>query len=285
MNWALWSKTMREGFWLLLACAALLYFFSWMNIWLVSEVESKNLLRVLRYFRNPMLEQLLPVPIDVLVSSAGRIAAGFDHPLVLVPTCLWAIARGSDSISGEIGRGTMEVLLAQPVRRIEVLASQAGVTIFGSLLLALAVWLGIATGLDRFNLPDEPQARMFLPAASNLFCLGVCLAGVTTLLSACDRFRTRTIGLAVGLLLIEVVLALIAISASEDWAWVRWTTFISSFQPQVLSFRFWPEVLEQTGDISWRLLWRYNGSLLGLGAVCYIAAAVVFCRRDLPAPL
>ena len=33
------------------------------------------------------------------------------------------------------------------------------------------------------------------------------------------------------------------------------------------------------------MLWHYNGSLLALGAVCYLAAATIFCRRDLPAPL
>jgi ABC-2 type transport system permease protein len=285
MNVALWWKSFREGWWLLVSCAALLYFFSWMNVWLVSEVESGHLLRVLKYFRNPMIEQLLPVPLDVLVSSAGRLAAGFDHPLVMVPTCVWAIARGSDSISGEIGRGTMEVLLAQPVRRIEVLVSQAGITIFGSLLLALSVWFGIATGLDKFNLAEEPLVSTFLPAVSNLFCFSFALAGLTTFLSSFDRFRARTIGLAVGFLLLEIVLALIAISASEDWAWVRWTTFVSSYQPQILSFRYWPEVWENNPELSWRLLWHYNGSLLALGSVCYATAAAIFCRRDLPAPL
>jgi ABC-2 type transport system permease protein len=285
MNYALWWKSLREGWWLLVACAALLYFFSWMNVWLVSEVESQNLLRLLRYFRNPMLEQLLPVPLEVLVSSSGRLAAGFDHPLVMVPICVWAIARGSDSISGEIGRGTMEVLLAQPVRRIEVLVSQAGITVLGALVLCLSVWLGILTGLDKFNLAEEPLGGIFLPAVSNLFCLSFALAGLTTFLSSFDRFRTRTIGLAVGILLLEIVLALVSISAPENWAWVRWTTFVSSYQPQLLSFRFWPEVLTENADLSWRLLWHYDASLLALGAICYTVAAVIFCRRDLPAPL
>jgi len=285
MNLALWWKSFREGWWLLISCAALLYFFSWMNVWLVSEVESSHLLRVLKYFRNPMLEQLLPVPLDVLVSSAGRLAAGFDHPLVMVPTCVWAIARGSDSISGEIGRGTMEVLLAQPIRRIEVLISQAGITILGALFLALSVWLGIATGLYKFNLAEEPLANLYWPATSNLFCLSFALAGLTTFLSSFDRFRARTIGLSVGILLLEIVLALIAISASESWEWVRWITFISAYQPQVLSFHYWPKEVAKDPELSWRLLWHYNGSLLALGTVCYATAAAIFCRRDLPAPL
>ena len=285
MNLALWWKSFREGFWLLISSAVLLYFFSWMSVWLVSEVESYTLLRLLRAFRNPLLEQILPVPLDVLVTSAGRMAATFDHPLVLVPVCVWAIARGSDSISGEIGRGTMEVMLAQPVRRIEVLLSHAGITLFGSLFLALSVWLGLYTGLAKFELMEEPTGRLFFPATSNLFALGVALSGITTLLSSVDRYRTRTIGIAVGFLLIQVVLALIAVSANEDWAWVKWTTMISAFQPQILTYRFWPEEFLTGPGGSWEMLWHYDGTLIGIGAVCYIAAAIIFCRRDLPAPL
>ena len=41
----------------------------------------------------------------------------YVHPLVLFSAVIWAIMRGSDCVSGEIGRGTMEMLLAQPVRR------------------------------------------------------------------------------------------------------------------------------------------------------------------------
>ena len=285
MNFALWWKSFREGFWLLISCATLLYFFTWMTVWLVSEVESHRLLRLLRAFRNPLLEQILPVPLDVLVTTAGRIAASFDHPLVLVPVCVWAIARGSDSVSGEIGRGTMEVLLAQPVRRIEVLLSHAGITIFGSFFLAAAVWLGLYTGLWKFELMEEPTGRLYFPAASNLFALGVALSGITTLFSSCDRYRTRTIGLAVGFLLIEVVLALVAVSAKAGWGWVKWTTIISAYQPQILSFRFWPKEFQAGPGGSWEMLWHYDCTLFGIGIVCYILAAVIFCRRDLPAPL
>jgi ABC-type transport system involved in multi-copper enzyme maturation permease subunit len=30
---------------------------------------------------------------------------------------------------------------------------------------------------------------------------------------------------------------------------------------------------------------RYDGALIGLALACYVLAAIVFCRRDLPAPL
>ena len=48
---------------------------------------------------------------------------------------MFAIARGSDVVSGELGRGTLEMLLAQPVSRLQVLYTQAAVTLVCLLLL------------------------------------------------------------------------------------------------------------------------------------------------------
>ena len=36
---------------------------------------------------------------------------------------------------------------------------------------------------------------------------------------------------------------------------------------------------------SWLLLARYDGVLLGIGLAAYVIGAVIFARRDLPAPL
>jgi hypothetical protein len=36
---------------------------------------------------------------------------------------------------------------------------------------------------------------------------------------------------------------------------------------------------------AWQLLVSYDAVLLGLGLAAYVAGAVIFARRDLPAPL
>jgi hypothetical protein len=51
---------------------------------------------------------------------------------------------------------------------------------------------------------------------------------------------------------------------------------------------FWPfepqRLLASYPD-AWRTLIEYNTPLLIVGLLGYVAGAVVFCRRDLPAPL
>jgi uncharacterized membrane protein len=38
-------------------------------------------------------------------------------------------------------------------------------------------------------------------------------------------------------------------------------------------------------DVAWRLALQYNAPLVVVGLIGYVAGAIVFCRRDLPAPL
>jgi hypothetical protein len=46
-----------------------------------------------------------------------------------------------------------------------------------------------------------------------------------------------------------------------------------------------PQRLVGGGAEAWWLLARYDGVLLGIGIAAYVAGAVIFARRDLPAPL
>src|SRR5690606_33401342 len=135
---------------------------------------------------------------DVLAAPAGRVAIAYDDPLVMVVVSIWAIARGSDVVSGEINRGTMEMLLAQPIRRSALLFSHAAVTVIGAALLAYVSWLGTWVGLTFISLEEPVSTRIFIPPAVNLFSLGFFLAGFSTMLSAGDRYRSRTIGIVVG---------------------------------------------------------------------------------------
>jgi hypothetical protein len=53
-------------------------------------------------------------------------------------------------------------------------------------------------------------------------------------------------------------------------------TFLGAFEPQKLAI--YPET-------AWQISLRYDGTLIGLGLIAYLAAALVFSHRDIPAPL
>src|SRR5690242_13021996 len=146
MNWPLFKKSLRDARWLLVGCVALIFFFCWLEVWLTTKVRMSDV-RVILGKVPPIVRRMSPVPIEDLFTNAGRIAAGFEHPIVLVLAAIWGVGRGSDAVSGELGRGTMEMLLAQPVRRLHILTSQGVATILGAVLIASASWLGTAVGL------------------------------------------------------------------------------------------------------------------------------------------
>jgi ABC-2 type transport system permease protein len=321
MNRSLLNKAIAESRLLLLACMTALFGFCWTRVWLVSQFEMSRFQTIVEQFQE--FERFFPVPFEQLFTYAGRIALTYDEPIVIVCMSLWAIARGSDCISGEIGRGTMEMLLAQPVSRIQVLWSQSAVTIVGTALLAIASWLGVYVGIQttmveepaptttltvpwfgielpnplakdemqRVPMRDRVEAAWFVPAAFNLFSLGVFGAGLSTLLSACDRYRWRTIGIVVSFYIVEMTLKIVG-RAAEHLAWLGRWTFFTAYEPE----RF-VSVAVKDSQLAWAIwvrdpqgLWElgplgYNFILLGIGLAAFAGATVAFRVRDLPAPL
>lgn len=284
MHLALWKKSFREARWLLLGLCGTMFAFQWMRVWMIGQVPIGNFRHLLKLLP-PMAEKLAPIPYDQLATPLGRVSAGFAEPLVMLMLAVWGIARGSDAVSGELGRGTMELLLAQPVRRIAVLATQAGVTLSGAALLALAAWLGMVVGVRTVTLEDSVNVFKLLPGVLNVFALCAFLAGLSTLASSADRYRGRTIGI-MGAIYVAATVAKIVGRVSERWRFLNFCSFFAAFEPALLVIRskeawtFWNAAEGgRLGGLG------YDGILLGLAVAFYAGAAVIFCRRDLPAPL
>lgn len=285
-NSALWKKALIESRWLLASCALFIFAVLWLRVW-ISSFFSSSALENMFSFMPEVIEPLLPVPFSQIATAAGRIAVGYDDPVVLLLMTVWAISRGSDAVSGELNRGTMEMVLAQPVTRVGVLWTQALMTIAGGALLATCGWLGTSTGLATVKLEETLSPRLFLPPALNLFALTVFLAGLTTMVSSATSYRSRTIGIVGGFYAVSMVVKIVSRMA-PDFGWLAYLSFFTPFEPQLLvgdSARAWSFVHETaTGSLIAGGL-GYDSILIGLGLVCYAVATVVFWRRDLPAPL
>lgn len=274
MNAALWRKTIIEARLLLICSTLLLFTFHWVFVWLSSFISLKGMREFLLTLPIEW-QDISGVGVDEVATVMGRIGLAFIDPVVMAVTAIWAIARGSDVISGEIDRGTMEMVLAQPVRRAWVLVAQALVTSGGAAILALACWLGTWAGIATVTLEDDVSSTAFVAPALNLFALTFFVCGVATLASSFDQYRWRTVGIVGGFYMVNMIIKVVA-RMGPDLDWLRKFTFFGAFEPQVLAGPF--------GESAGTLL-QYGGLLVGLGLVCYVAAGVVFCRRDIPAPL
>ncbi|HQU41525.1 MAG: hypothetical protein B7Z73_04895 [Planctomycetia bacterium 21-64-5] len=274
MNRALWTKAIDDARLLLGGLVLLMFAFNCLFVWLTSLVDLGAWQFILQSLPG-QLQSLIGVPIAKVATTAGRIGLGYIDPVVLFTLVTWSLARGSDVVSGEIGRGTMELLLAQPVSRLSLLATHAIVTTVGSALLAASAWAGTYTGLLLTGLVKEADPTLYVPAALNLFAATFFLTAATTLVSAGDNQRWRTLGIVGAFYVVELILKIVARMAPK-FTWLMYATFLGAFEPQTLVV--YPER-------AWHISLRYDGTLIGLGLAAYVVAAIVFSRRDIPASL
>jgi ABC-2 type transport system permease protein len=206
------------------------------------------------------------------------------------------VGRAAWGVAGEIERGTMELLLAQPIARFRVIAAHFVVDLVTIPLLCLSLfggtWLGLwLFGQIEFGAPvDADGMRVdplrFAPALANVAALLFAVSGYTMGLSAAGRSRGRVLGWAVLLTLLMFLLNLIG-QLLPAIAFLRPLTVFYYFQPQqIILGNVWTQDLGNVWN-GGRPLFAVNlVAVLGLvGAIGYGFALTIFCRRDLPAPL
>lgn len=321
MHWSLLKKSIRDARWLWITCALCLFAFSWVHVLINAQLDMGRFAKILENIPDAV-EKLAPVPFKQLLSYPARLAVLYEEPLIYMIMTIWCVARSSDVVSGELGRGTLEILLSQPVSRRQALITPTMVTLTGALFLVVAVWLGTAIGIatcsvekpatggwtvpftgievplgidsstERVPMSTFATPRMMLPAALNYFCFGVFLCGICTMISSVDRYRWRTIGITIGFYVVQMLAELLG-QAIDALHWLRWFSFFRAYEPVMFVSKSinnpqlawsWLEVNE-TGQLVDLGPLGCDAILLVLGAVAFGIAGFVFCRRDLPAPI
>lgn len=316
------KKYINESLLLWSACAAMLILFGWVRVWIVCQFELQRFEVFLDQLKP--FEKFSPVPLSQLLTYAGSIAMTFDEPVLILCVLVWSIARGSDVVSGEINRGTLELLLSLPIGRVRLMSLHAAVCVAGLLGLCGCVWLGLFLGIQtnsvketvtpkiELSIPfvpmkvpiqvgnsktvliplrDRIDANLYLPAILNLFGFGFVVLSFSVMCSAFDRFRWRTIGIVISLYVIQLLLFLLS-KSSASTGFCAALTFFSCYQPDAIV-----QLQRVEPNSGWAILSAANvlplglgplgitGVLLALGTVFYAIALVAFRCRDLPAPL
>jgi ABC-2 type transport system permease protein len=259
------------------------------------------------FFRGPgkLIQTFLGGEDAQFLEPQDTLALVATHPLVQAIICIWAIGRGAGAIAGEIDRGTMELLLAQPVARRRVILAHllVDLTVIPILCLAVAagIWFGVSL-VGTFTVdpgvyqamhmkPPNPlpshtvDPAVVRPGLVNTGALLFAVGGYTMWLSAAGRSRTRVLGLAILVTLVQFLVNVIG-QLWEGLTFLRPFTVFYYYQPQAIN-------LKGAWTIDPGLAWTGKPLVslnvilvLGLvGAVGYAMALRTFVRRDVPAPL
>ena len=319
---ALRRKYIVDSAILFVGCAIGVFAFCWFRTWIVGELDTSQFRQIVDLLPNDW-RKFASVDFDWLVSYLGRTSLTLDEPMLVLFVCLWCIVRGSDVVSGEISRGTMEMLLAQPVSRQKVYWTHALYTLLGLTALVALTWLGMAIGIwttvveettypvlsvplmdykvpltfmppkvESIAMASQVDPLDFLPGVLNLFCLGVFLCGLSAWCSAWDRYRWRTLGILTAIYFVAAMLKIVGM-ASETWWWCERISFFGCYSPAASI-----EMGTHEGVSSWSFFTRSEsgkivdvGPLINflilavLGVLFYLWGARIFKRRDLPAPV
>jgi ABC-2 type transport system permease protein len=341
MTWLLIRKLLRDLRWPLLVVGLLLcaFQFFWANITdrilgrlapfftllgSLANLGMKNIEDVIFAGPGKITRTLIGGENVTLDNAMDMLSIGYVHPLMVTIFCIWAVGRAAGAIAGELDRGTMELLLAQPLSRTRLLLAHFSVDLLTIPVLCLSLWAGnwlgawavspIRVDQDGFleQLPreskamirarlesqkndPEAQARqdkalriepwLFWRALVVVAGLMFAVCGITMWLSALGRFRWRVLGVAVFFLLIQFLVNLIG----QMWELLeplRPLTIFYYYQPQqiILKEQWCVTFAEWNGG---KPLWNLPAPvvLYGVGLLGYLAAWWTFNRRDLPAPL
>lgn len=299
MTWVLVRKLLRDVWIAWVVVAVLLFLFQVLWGRITSRVTTQiitalqrqgvtlELLQNILFNPNEMIGQLVQAIIGgeqvELNRSDNFMSIAYVHPLVLSIMGIFAVGRAANAIAGEIDRGTMELLLAQPIRRTQVILAHLAVDLIVLPALSVAIWLGTYCGTwwNGLQTSENPMQRVdpmrFLPAL--LFVVAVLFAtsGITMTISSMGRSRARTWGWSITLFLAMFLINVFG-QILPDWLeWLRPFTVTYHYQPQ--------QMILQEDWYTNGAIWRHLGILIGAGAGGYFFAWLIFTRRDLPAPL
>lgn len=187
----------------------------------------------------------------------------FMVPLILV---IQAIFLGAHAVAGEEERGTLEVLLAQPVGRGQVVLERWGALVLALLLTGLLFFLGLLVGVLQVKMAIGVGR---LAAASFMTVLLALFFG--TLALGLGAFFGRRAWALAGSALVAVV----------SYLWNALTPLSARLAPlQDLSPFYWGVGYD---PLRHGIALGYLGALLLLSALVLLGGLARFARRDLRA--
>jgi ABC-2 type transport system permease protein len=268
---ALVSKNLRDSRWLLVLSAAVLFAWSWLLVYGTFKFE-----RQLRQadpsgdvFRSQRTIRGMGGP-SMDFSSTALELVFWNHPIVVLTVCLWAIGRGSVAIAGELERGTLDLTLSRPISRFSYYLAQVAVALCGLMVLSAALVAGNLAGGHYNAVEDPPRTAMIVRAGLNVTMLGFAIFGYALLFSSLDVVRWRPTLIAASVTIVMYIARIVgSLPGLDAYEWLARYSMFRAYDPVEAAIRG-EHLPANVGLLA---------AVAGLGAVLGLIA---FSERDLP---
>ncbi|NLT36367.1 MAG: ABC transporter permease subunit [Gaiellales bacterium] len=263
MSWTLLRGTLHQRrasiFWFCIG----LVLYSWLMTWFYPKIGGG------RY-----AEMIQSLPPEVLVifggtevpfaSLGGYFQTEYLGLMWMIIVAAAVVLFAGRAFSGEVGAGTMELLLAQPISRLQLALTRVAAFVGYTVVLSAASFVPIQAFGPAYGIELGAKTFWTLFAFGTLFMLAV--GGLAMLLSAVFRDSGRPSGIAAGLLVVFWIADLVS-SVSKAARFFDPINLVSYWQPGKII---------NGESISPRAWWIYGL----VGALSLAAAVVLFRRRD-----
>ena len=257
---SLFAKTMRDQRWQVAGFGLALAAMSSTAVFLWPSVRD-----TLQNFELPAAVKAF-IGTDLSIATAAGYLSARYFGWVDVLLIVYAVIQGTGAIAGEESGGTMDLLLAQPITRRDVVLQKVAATVIGGALIIAIGWLGFALSIPFVRI-DVSLADTAI-ASANMFPITLLFFALSLCAGAVAPSRGVASAIAIGLATAWYFISILA-NGVESLHNLRYAT----------PFYYYGSGASLVHGIDW---WHV-GLLLGASAALLALTIHAFGRRDVSA--
>ena len=271
MSLRLFLSNLKLGRWGLIAWGGLIFLYGMLMMYLYPTVSESGT-AILEYM------DALPEAMKAAFGYEGTDFQNFTFSPEAFATMefliMWPLLIGiygifaSVSLAREAERGTLDLLLAQPVKRYKVLLSKFGVFIFAALLITVASLLGLIIGVMIIN--ESVDTASLALALFEALLLVLAIASFTVLCSVIFLEPRKSLLVAGVVMAGSYILNFIVPILDPSISWLRNLSVFYHYQPNDI-------INNASLDVTAVVVY------VAVTVICLVASLVIFQRRDLNA--
>ncbi len=260
-------KALHEAWPPTLMCGVLLLLVELVLAYVIPTFQSQfseSLMQI--KFVQTFVGAMLGIDASEQLSPEAFTAFAWVHPVVLALVWTHALVSCTRMPAGEIDRGTVDLTLTLPVTRWGLLVAETVVWIAAGLIVLAMGFAGNEWGGTYVDEEMRPAVGRTLLVIVNLFCLYLAVGGLSWLVSASSSRRGPALIVVFLFLLASFLLNFLA----QFWEVADRIAFLG-----ILEY-YRPMYILRDGTVPWSDM----GVLLAVAVTLWVAAGVVFSRRD-----
>jgi ABC-2 type transport system permease protein len=198
--------------------------------------------------------------------TSALLTVGYQHPFVMFLCMLFAVGVPTGLLTGEVQKGTMELILSRPVTKTQVYVCACILTLAGMFALVLVMFFGTVVAVHIYRFDPPISLNLFFRIAMNGGLLASTFGAFALLCAATFERLYSAVGAAVAFLSLNYFVALV----SEWWPSIRFLRRATIFY-----LIYYSDLLRE-----WPL--RNMAILTAIIVTTAVIGAVIWRRRDLP---